>query len=123
MADRWFFSHPNGHDTYVVDGDPGEHPDFQGWCTARPSKHAERRKQGDGRLAWKQPAILFDGTLCYGMKLRATQDEKVRCTPSCRKATQPRCVCSCGGKNHGVDNKGMSETGQEQPEVVYVGDY
>jgi len=62
------------------------------------------------------------GELVWFYKVDKTQDDSVLCNTGCKRATEPECRCSCGGKNHGAENKGLAETG-EMPEVVYVGDH
>ena len=35
--------------------------------------------------------------------VEAQYDENVHCDAKCRRATEPKCVCSCNGLYHGVD--------------------
>lgn len=35
-------------------------------------------------------------------EIQATFDKGIACTPSCQSAMGPKCVCSCGGTNHGL---------------------
>lgn len=107
--DRWFFYDPLKHETFVLDN-PSAHPGFQRWKVTR--------KTEDGRVLAKEPLVLLEGVRLQGRKLRATQNENAPCTPGCKKATEPMCVCSCGGKNHGADNMGFAE-GADPLDVVW----
>lgn len=40
-----------------------------------------------------------------------------RCDAKCYEATQPGCVCVCGGKNHGVGQKQAVENTRELAEA------
>jgi hypothetical protein len=94
--------------TFEIQGNPSEAPNFTAWV-------------GKGRK--RQAGILMDGELVwFDLAVDGTQKSSIKCTSSCRKAKGPYCTCSCGGKNHGIENRGMSETG-EGPEVIYVGDH
>jgi hypothetical protein len=112
--DRWFFYDPLKHETFVLDN-PAAHPGFQRWKVTRVNPLT-------CRVLSKEPIVLFGDIRLQGKKLRATQRDSVKCTTACKRATKPVCICSCGGKNHGIENRGLAETG-EMPEVVYVGDH
>jgi len=85
-VERYFFVNDRTGKTTTIDN-PEAHPGFNG------------KVKG-------QPAVLLDGVLQFGRKMMATQNDSVRCTTSCKRATQPFCSCSCGGKNHGIHHKG-----------------
>lgn len=45
-------------------------------------------------------------------ELRGTFDATKACTAACRRAYRPKCVCECGGVNHGMD---YLDTADEAP--------
>jgi hypothetical protein len=93
---------------YRMDGDPSGALGFTAWC-------------GKGRN--REAGVVLKGELIWFRRaVRGTYDPAVPCTPSCKKAKGEYCKCSCGGKNHGVENRGLSETG-ETMDVVYIGDH
>ena len=65
---------------------PGQHPGFVRWNLGT-------------------AVVVIDGVEQYGQKSGATQKDSVKCSRVCELA-DPRtyCVCSCGGKNHGVSH-------------------
>ena len=102
--DRYFFYDPAKHQTYVVDN-PAAHPGFVGWKIVKTNPLT-------CRVLAKEPRVLFGDYILQGRKLKATQRDTVLCTTGCKRATEPMCICSCGGKNHGAENKGLAETGE-----------
>lgn len=103
--DRWFFRNPDTGYITVMDGDPKLHPGWAGWghdlnadgCVRQPrEKHTYAR-------------IFFDGVEQWGRKMKATQNDAVICNRGCETAQEPDCVCSCGGRNHGIAHKGQEE--------------
>jgi hypothetical protein len=40
----------------------------------------------------------------------ATYDESVVCADACRRANEWRCICSCGGANHGIGKGALTTT-------------
>ena len=93
--DRWFFyDEITGKYTKTIDH-PTLHPGFQGWRSGY---------NRDGCVITEHPVVLWAGRMLEGRAMRATQKDSVICSTSCRKAIQPSCVCSCGGKNHGIDH-------------------
>ena len=83
---RWFFYNERAHKTTVIDY-PERHEGFHGFVK-------------------RHPAVLIDGVLQFGRRLQATQNDNVKCATGCKRATEPWCQCSCGGKNHGIHYMG-----------------
>jgi len=75
----------------VVWEHPKNHPGFTGYGKGRHNKQVGIKHEGE--FVWLKCTF------------RATQDDNIACTPSCKKAEQRICSCSCGGKNHGIENQ------------------
>lgn len=97
--DRWLLRLPD--ETLSIEGDIREYPAFRGM------------NKGDA-------AMLYRGVLYWAHKVKATQNDRIACNTACRRATEPFCVCSCGGKNHGIENRGLAE-GAEPLDVIWDG--
>lgn len=119
---RWFFKSARGNkddETFIHDGEPKEIPTFQGWIRTRKQKNV-KRFVSNGKFIYKEPACLYKGLLYVGRLLTATKIEGVVCAANCRKAMHEFCRCSCGGKNHGIENRDMANAIQEE-DVIYLG--
>ena len=117
---RWLFSSPRHDETFRVEGNPEDLPNFKGWVTARRRVSAKKVKAKSGKFIYKEPTLLYDGILFYGRLLTATKVEGAPCSTNCRRAMHEFCSCSCHGKNHGIDNRDMANAIQEE-DVIYVG--
>ena len=91
---------------HTVVGNPSDHPDFNAWAKA-----SGRREAG---------VLIGDELIWLRRVLVATQDDSIPCTHGCKKAQTRVCRCSCGGKNHGIDNRDGPHAIQEE-DVIWIG--
>ena len=103
MTNRWFFHTRKG--IVTVDGNPAHHPNWVRY---------DRSYRPDGRVLREYAIIEFDGVECHGTKLRATQSDKIACNRNCETAKEAKCVCQCGGKNHGIAHKIEAKGGEDE---------
>jgi hypothetical protein len=118
---RWFFKSPQSTETFIFEGNPQDIPAFQGWIRTKKRSGAKKIKSNNGKFIYKEPSVLYKGFLYYGRLLSATYSDGAPCSPRCRRATGHICRCSCGGKNHGIENRDMAGAIQEE-DVIWIGD-
>jgi len=104
--ERWKGQSRDGN-IYTFDGSPADVPSFHSWVPALRGK--------------REAGILMDGELVFFKRvLYGEFDPSKPCTTGCKQAKGEYCRCSCGGKNHGIENRDMTNAIQEE-EVIWVG--
>jgi len=98
---RWFFRGPTGVVKFTLDGDPTAHAGWVRWENI----YNEHDGSCKGRLA----VLKVAGIEYRGDQLVATQNDAVVCNRGCELAKEPKCVCGCGGKNHGISHRMIGE--------------
>ena len=59
------------------------------------------------KVSWSRPPQEFCacGAWMQHRRMKTTENASVRCDARCWNATNDRCECSCGGKNHGTNHR------------------
>jgi len=107
VNERWYFPVESG---IPPTHDPESLPGFSHWRILKTDENHRILKKG--------PIVYVLGTEYMGLPGRATQKDAIPCTDSCKRAIHPYCMCSCGGKNHGIAHMLPHELTPEQDEAL-----
>jgi hypothetical protein len=104
---RWFFySRSSRSFAFTLEGDPTHHPGWVKW---------QNVYRNDGSFRHRLAVIRISGLEYYGQRGTGVVSDLVVCNRGCETAKNPDCVCSCGGKNHGIHHSIQKEDGPSFP--------